>query len=375
MNKKHFLYNVIKEFFNPNEVLNIKIFGNGLINKTYLVEFNDIKYVIQKINSHVFTSPMAVMHNIDLITNHLRKKLIYEGKNFQKRTLTLIQTKHNENFAIVDDEYWRCYICIDGVTYEETSDPLIFYQAGIAIGEFQTLLNDFHTPLLYDNIKNFHNTPKRYIEFLKIVSNDLYNRKKHCLKEIMFINNRKDKMNIITQSLDNKKIPLRVVHNDTKLNNIMFDYNNKSLCLIDLDTTMKGSMLYDFGDALRKGASTTSEDDTNLNNVLINFELIESFIEGFLISVKDIITNNEINLLYEGYYIITLELGMRFLSDYLDNDKYFTLDEEQKQKRPNINLERAKNQLKLLSEIENNELTIRKIINDKLKLIKENDNE
>jgi len=105
MNKKHFLYNVIKEFFNPSKVLNIRLYGNGLINKTYLVEFKDIKYIIQKINSHVFTSPMAVMHNIDLITNHLRKKLTYEGKNFQKRTLTLIQTKHNENFAIVDDEY------------------------------------------------------------------------------------------------------------------------------------------------------------------------------------------------------------------------------------------------------------------------------
>lgn len=375
MNKKHFLYNVIKEFFNPSKVLNIRLYGNGLINKTYLVEFKDIKYIIQKINSHVFTSPMAVMHNIDLITNHLRKKLIYEGKNFQKRTLTLIQTKHNENFAIVDDEYWRCYICIEGTTFEETTDPNLFYQAGVAIGEFQTLLNDFHTPLLNDNIKNFHNTPKRYIDFLNIVEKDKYHRKQNCLKEIDFIIKRKDKMHLITDSLTNKKIPLRVVHNDTKLNNIMFDYNYNALCLIDLDTTMKGSMLYDFGDALRKGASTTSEDDNNLDNVLIDFQLVESFIEGFLLSVKDIITDNETNLLYEGYYILTLELGMRFLTDYLDNDNYFTLDENQKKNRPDINLDRAKNQLKLLSEIENNELLIRDIINSKLKLIKESNND
>lgn len=375
MNNKHFLYNVVKEFFNPNEILNIKKFGNGLINKTYLIEFKDIKYIIQKINSHVFTSPMAVMHNIDLITNHLRKKLTYEGKNFQKRTLTLIQTKHNENFAIVEDEYWRCYICIDGITYEETTDPNLFYQAGIAIGEFQTLLNDFHTPLLNDNIKNFHNTPKRYLDFINIVEKDIYNRKEKCLKEINFIIKRKDKMNLIIDSLNNKKIPLRVVHNDTKLNNIMFDHNHHSLCLIDLDTTMKGSMLYDFGDALRKGASTTSEDDINLDKVLINFELVEAFIEGFLLSVKDIITDNEINLLYEGYYILTLELGMRFLTDYLDNDNYFSLDDEQKKNRPSINLDRAKNQLKLLSEIEKNETYIRDIINRKLKLIKEKNND
>lgn len=369
MNKKHFLYNVIKEFFNPSKVLNIRLYGNGLINKTYLVEFKDIKYIIQKINSHVFTSPMAVMHNIDLITNHLKRKLIYEGKNFQQLTLTLIKTKHNENFVIVNDEYWRCYLCIEGITYEETTDPQIFYEAGRIIGEFQLLLKDFHTPLLNDNIRNFHNTPFRYEEFLEKVITNKYDRRKYCTLEITQINSRRNKMGIIVEALKNKQIPLRVVHNDTKLNNIMFDKNTKkSLCLIDLDTTMKGSMLYDFGDALRKGASTTTEDDTNLDNVKINFELVSSFVEGFLKSVKSIITDNEIKLLYDAYYILTLELSMRFLTDFLNNDQYFKIDEELN--RPFINLERSKNQLKLLFEIEKNELIIKNIINEKLLLIK-----
>ncbi len=369
MKKNHFLYPIIKEFFNPRKIKNIKKFKNGLINKTYLIEFDNIKYIIQQINSNVFKSPMAVMHNIDLITNHLKRKLIYEGKNFQQLTLTLIKTKHNENFVIVNDEYWRCYLCIEGITYEETTDPQIFYEAGRIIGEFQLLLKDFHTPLLNDNIRNFHNTPFRYEEFLEKVITNKYDRRKYCTLEITQINSRRNKMGIIVEALKNKQIPLRVVHNDTKLNNIMFDKNTKkSLCLIDLDTTMKGSMLYDFGDALRKGASTTTEDDTNLDNVKINFELVSSFVEGFLKSVKSIITDNEIKLLYDAYYILTLELSMRFLTDFLNNDQYFKIDEELN--RPFINLERSKNQLKLLFEIEKNELIIKNIINEKLLLIK-----
>lgn len=369
MKKNHFLYPIIKEFFNPRKIKNIKKFKNGLINKTYLIEFDNIKYIIQQINSNVFKSPMAVMHNIDLITNHLKRKLIYEGKNFQQLTLTLIKTKHNENFVIVNDEYWRCYLCIEGITYEETTDPQIFYEAGRIIGEFQLLLKDFHTPLLNDNIRNFHNTPFRYEEFLEKVITNKYDRRKYCTLEITQINSRRNKMGIIVEALKNKQIPLRVVHNDTKLNNIMFDQNTKkSLCLIDLDTTMKGSMLYDFGDALRKGASTTTEDDTNLDNVKINFELVSSFVEGFLKSVKSIITDNEIKLLYDAYYILTLELSMRFLTDFLNNDQYFKIDEELN--RPFINLERSKNQLKLLFEIEKNELIIKNIINEKLLLIK-----
>lgn len=174
-------------------------------------------------------------------------------------------------------------------------------------------------------------------------------------------------MDLITKALEEERIPKRVVHNDTKLNNIMFSKNGKhAMCLIDLDTVMKGSLVYDYGDALRLGASTAAEDEVDLSKVSINLDLVGAFTKGFLEETKDIITKEEIALLFYGYYIITLELGMRFLTDYLDGDKYFALSEEQKKKRPKINLERARNQLKLVLEIEKNQIKLENIIDQTL---------
>lgn len=351
MNYKEDLKKVIKEYFNVDKVKDVKIFGNGLINKTFIVEFEEVSYILQKINTYVFSSPIGVMYNIDLITNHIRKKVIYEGKNYRNSTLTLIKTKHDKNFAIIDDEYWRCYTCIDGITYNNTTDPSIMYEAGKAIGEFQQLLADFDPTLLTDNIKNFHNTLLRYKQFENSVLLDIVKRSSTCLEEIKFIRKRVNIMNIITKAIEDEIIPIRVVHNDTKLNNIMFSNNNKSLCLIDLDTVMKGTILYDYGDALRLGASTTKEDEEDLSKVNINFDIVYNFTKGFLEATKDLITNDEIKLLMVGYYTITLELGMRFLTDYLENDKYFKLTDSEK---TNLNLIRAKNQFKLVTEIENN---------------------
>ena len=219
-----------------------------------------------------------------------------------------------------------------------------------------------------DNIKNFHNTPYRYETFVDIVKiSDHVERVKECKKEIEFIKKRSNQMNIITQAIAEKRIPRRVVHNDTKLNNIMFSKNGKkALCLIDLDTAMKGSLVYDYGDALRLGASTAAEDEVDLKKVHINFELVRAFTYGFLETVKGIIEQGEIDLLLTGYFTMTLELGMRFLTDYLDGDKYFALNDEQKEKRPKINLERARNQLKLVSEIEKHYDELNKIIQDTL---------
>lgn len=351
MNYKEDLKKVIKEYFNIDKVKDVKIFGNGLINKTFIVEFDEVSYILQKINTYVFSSPIGVMYNIDLITNHIRKKVIYEGKNYRNSTLTLIKTKHDKNFAIVDDEYWRCYTCIDGITYNNTTDPNIMYEAGKAIGEFQQLLSDFDPTLLTDNIKNFHNTSLRYKQFENSILLDIVKRSSTCLEEIEFVRKRINIMNIITKTIEDGIIPIRVVHNDTKLNNIMFSNKNKSLCLIDLDTVMKGTILYDYGDALRLGASTSKEDEEDLSKVNINFDIVYNFTKGFIEATIDLITNDEIKLLMVGYYTITLELGMRFLTDYLENDKYFKLTDSEK---TNLNLIRAKNQFKLVTEIENN---------------------
>lgn len=364
MDYKEELHNVIKEYFNPNKVLEVIPYGGGLINSTFLVKFDNISYILQKINEYVFPSPVGVMHNIDLITNFIRKKVIYEGGNYRNSTLTVIETRFGENYAIVDDEYWRCYTWINGVTYESTDSPEIFYEAGKAIGDFQKLLEGFHTRLLNDNIKNFHNTPYRYKYFSDVVKLDPVKRVEECSEEIEFVHNHSIEMGLITSALDDRIIPRRVVHNDTKLNNIMFDNEGKhAMCLLDLDTVMKGSLAYDYGDALRLGASNAKEDEVDLSKVSINFDLFEAFTKGFLESLKGIITNEEIDLLLVGYKNITLELGMRFLTDYLNGDKYFALTKEQKETRPKMNLERARNQLKLVREIENNYAKLRIILN------------
>lgn len=369
INKESTIERVVKEYFNPEKVISIKKFGTGLINDTYIVEFKEIKYILQKVNNYVFQSPIGVMYNIDLITEHIRNRVIYEGENYRNSTLTLVKSKLNKNFVIVnDDEYWRCYTWIDGITYDSTTDPEIFCEAGRAVGRFQHLLDGFHTRFLTDNIKNFHNTPYRYETFKDVVKIDDLNRVQECLEEIEFVKARASKMNIITEAIAEKKIPRRVVHNDTKLNNIMFSKDGKkALCLIDLDTAMKGSLVYDYGDALRLGASTAAEDEVDLSKVNINFDLVKAFTYGFLETIKDIIFKEEIDLLLTGYFTITLELGMRFLTDYLDGDKYFALKEEQKLNRPKINLERARNQFKLVSEIEKNYDKLNKIIQDTLK--------
>lgn len=363
MDYKTSLHKILKEYFDVKNIVSIKPYGDGLINHTFVVEFPETKYILQKINTYVFTSPIGVMHNIDLVTKHIRKKVIYQGCNYRYKTLTLIETKFDEKFAIVDDEYWRCYTCIDGVTYNTTTDPKIFYEAGVAVGEFQQLLGDFHTRLLSDNIKNFHNTPYRYETFKDIVKLDEFGRVSECTKEIDFIHSRADKMNVITSALHTGIIPRRVVHNDTKLNNIMFDKTGeKSLCLIDLDTVMKGSLVYDYGDAVRLGASNAKEDEADLSKVSINFDLVEAFTEGFMTAAKNVINEEEVKRLIDGYHIMTLELGMRFLTDYLDGDMYFELTEDQKESRPKINLERAKNQLKLVEEIERNREKLNNIV-------------
>ena len=380
---KEYLMRVCKEFFNVDKIIEIRELGGGHINETYEVIFKDYRYVLQQLNSAVFFSPLGVMNNIRLVTDHIKKKVVYEGKNPKRAVLTLIKTRFDQDIAIVDNEYWRCVEYIDGgVGYDLVPDAKTFYEVGRAVGNFQNLLSDFHTRLIDDPIKNFHDTPKRYENFLRVIKVDEFDRVSECEEEINYIKQRESSLNVITSKLEDKSIPRRVTHNDTKSSNVMIDEKTgEYLCLIDFDTVMKGSLVYDYGDALRFGASTALEDETDLNKVGVNFEYFKSFTEGFLLEMKPDITSGkvyekpiskeEINLLYEGYYIITLELAMRFLEDYLMGDKYFRI----KEGRPKHNLERARNQLKLVNEIEKNEKKLKDIINSCLiKLGYEEDN-
>lgn len=365
----HIKKDVIKEFFDPEKVKSIAKYGTGHINYTYIVEFSDVRYILQMINTTVFENPFGVMHNIEYVTKHIRSNIIYEGKNPHKTVLNTVLTRYNQLMAIVPvgdvDEYWRCFEFIEGgKTYDKIESPAMFLEVGRVVGGFQKLLQGFHTRIIVDNIKCFHDTPYRYNKFLDTCKIDRFDRVKECKKEIEFINNHKDIIGIITSKLASHEIPRRVTHNDTKLSNVMIDEKTgKGLCLIDFDTVMKGSLLYDYGDALRLGASNALEDEVDLKKVTINLKLFEAFTRGFLEEIKPIITDSEIDNLYYGYIIITLEVGMRFLDDYLNGDTYFRIDPN----RPKHNLERAKNQLKLVEDIEKNHISIQKIIDKLLK--------
>lgn len=374
MRTREELNKVAKEFFNVDNIIEMIEMPGGHVNSTYMVVFKECRYILQQLNDKVFLSPFGVMNNIDLITEHIRKRCIYEGRSLPRSVLNFIKTRYGQSLAIVNGEYWRCMEFVeDGKTYLQLESEQMFEEAGKAVGDFQYLLAGFHTRLLDETIKHFHDTPYRYERFLELLEeNKDSERVKEAEKEIEFIHKRKDIMNYIVNKVASGEIPRRVCHNDTKLANIMIDENTgKYMCMIDLDTVMKGSLLYDYGDALRMGASTALEDETDLSKVGINLDLIEAFTRGFLYETRPrnnsiYITEKEIDSLYYGYLIITLELGMRFLHDYIDKDVYFKIDP----KRPKHNLERARNQLKLVEEIEKNKDNINEIINRVKNIIK-----
>lgn len=369
MRSKEYLYSVCEEYFDTNNIVEIKELTTGNINETYVVEFPKCKYILQLLNSHVYYSPIGVMNNTRLIVDHIRKKCIYSGKNPHRSVLNFIKTKYDQDLAIIDNEYWRCSEFIENAySLEKVSTTEEFYEIGRAIGNFQDLLSDFHTRLLDDTIRHFHDTPFRFERFKEVIELDKFNRVKNCLPEIAVIFERSPRFDIITSKIKNGEIPRRVTHNDTKASNVMLDKVTKEyLCLIDLDTVMKGSLLFDYGDALRFGASVVAEDDEAINLVDLDISLFRAFTKGFLEELKPKdsifynakkITKEEISLLYDGLWIITIELGMRFLHDYLDGDHYFRV------MKNNHNLIRAKNQLQLVIKIEEKELLIKQIINE-----------
>lgn len=374
MRKKKFLVpnSVLSDYFNVDNILEVIPYGNGHINKTYLVIFPTCKYIIQKLNSNVFENPFAVTHNIEIVTSHIKRRVIYDGKDERSCVLSNIQTKYGQTMAIVNNDYWRCVRFIEeGITYEHTSDLKIFEEAGVAVGQFQRHVDSLNSKLLVDTIKHFHDTPYRYNRFLDVVKIDRTSRVKNCINEIKYVNNHKDNISIIVTLLREKKIPRRVTHNDTKLNNIMIDKKTKkALGLIDLDTVMNGTLLYDYGDALRLGASLAKEDEVDLSKVGINYKMFKAFSKGYLRELKGIIKDEEIKHLIDGYFLMCFEVGLRFLTDYIDGDNYFVLNSIQKQTRPDINLERARNQLKLSNEVLTNKKKLTDILNEVLKELK-----
>ena len=328
-----------ESFCLEGDVLSIEPYGEGHINLTLLVTTTKKRYIMQKMNTRVFADSDALMRNICGVTEHLRARGV--------ETLCVIPTKDGQPFLKADANY-RVYAFIENtVTYQTVSNAEVFKKSGAAFGEFQNYLAEFDASKLTETIARFHDTPNRFTQFENALKADVVGRAKTCQEEINFFLEREDTYSKIVDGLKDGSIPLRVTHNDTKLNNILMDEKtDEARAVIDLDTVMPGSMLFDFGDSIRFGASTAVEDEPNLDKVHFDIRLFQAYAEGFCSAVKDSITPREAELLPYGAYLMTAECGMRFLTDYLSGDTYFAT------KYPEHNLVRCRTQMRLAAEMQ-----------------------
>lgn len=341
----YLLSDIVKQF---NFEINIESYGNGHINDTYISN-SESKYILQRINSSIFKNPEEVMENIVGVTEFLREKIIAAGGDPDRETLTVINTNDGKSFYKTEDgNYFRMYKYIeDAFGYDTVEFPRQFYEAARAFGKFQNMLADYPAEKLHDTIPLFHDTKKRLADFEEAVANDAVGRRALVKDEIDFILARKADASVVLDAIAAGEVPIRVTHNDTKLNNVLLDAKTgEGVCVIDLDTVMPGSLLYDFGDALRFGASSGAEDEIYLDKIYFDLELFEAFTKGFIKEVGGVLTPKEIELLAFSAKLLTYECGMRFLGDYLNGDVYF------KTHREHHNLDRARTQIKLVADIE-----------------------
>lgn len=338
-------------------------YGNGHINDTYLLTYRqndtDQAYILQHMNKTIFTNPKALMENIIGVTGFLKEKIRTAGGDPQRETLDFIFTADGRPYFIDDfGEYWRAYHFIDHVyALDQVTNAEDFYQSALSFGRFQQMLADFPAATLHETIPDFHNTTARFEAFEKAVEADICHRAAGVADEIHFVKSRFDLACSLGNLLDQGTLPLRVTHNDTKSNNVLIDEaTGKGLCVIDLDTVMPGLSVNDFGDSIRFGASTAAEDETDLSKVSCSMELYETYVRGFLEGCGGRLTNEEITALPLGAKVMTYECGMRFLTDYLSGDTYFKIH------RPEHNLDRARTQFKLVSDMEDKWDTMQAIV-------------
>lgn len=329
-------------------------YGSGHINDTVrltcaLENGGQKRYILQRMNDGIFKNPVELMENVMNVTSFLRKKIVERGGDPERETLNVIRTVDGDNFLKDEDgDFWRMYIFIENATsFDMVRTPEDFYNSAVSFGNFQLLLQDYPAATLHETIPNFHNTVSRFADFKKAVEEDVCGRAKEVQDEIRFVMEREADTHVICDALANGEIPLRVTHNDTKLNNIMIDNETgKGICVIDLDTVMPGSALYDYGDSIRFGASTGAEDEKNLELINCDMGLFEIYTKGYVEGCGGSLTEKEIRMLPMGAKLMTLECGMRFLADYLQGDVYFKIH------RPEHNLDRARTQFKLVADME-----------------------
>ena len=362
---------IIKAFPEYGEVIGYKPITAGHINDTYIVEYlqengEKIRYLLQRINTNVFRMPVELMENVMGVTAFLRKKIEAAGGDPARETLTVFPAKDGKNYYMAEDGgCWRMYNFVeDAFSITELTSAEDFKSAALSFGNFQNLLADYPIETLYETIPNFHNTPSRFKDFLEALEKNASGRKGEAIPEIDFVLAREKDCSVITDLLDSGMLPVRVTHNDTKLNNVLFDNTTKKgLCVVDLDTVMPGSSLYDFGDSIRFGANTAAEDEKDLSKVSLSIEYFKAYVEGYLEAAGKSLTENEINYLPFSAKLLTLECGIRFLGDFINGDVYF------KTEYPEHNLVRARTQFKLVEDIEAKYSEMMRIVDDAKKSI------
>ena len=329
-------------------------FGSGHINDTYRLTFEigdmgDVYVILQRMNREIFKKPVELMENIVGVTSHLRKKIIKAGGDPERETLNVILAKDGKAYYVDSmGEYWRSFKYItEATSYDLVEKPEDFYESAVAFGHFQRMLADYPAETLHETIEGFHDTKARLRAFKEAVEKDVCGRAASVQKEIDFVLSHEDTANVFGDLLEKGELPIRVTHNDTKLNNIMIDNTTrKGICVIDLDTVMPGLAMNDFGDSIRFGASTAEEDEQDLSKVSCSMELFELYVKGFLEGCAGSLTDKEVEMLPMGAKVMTYECGMRFLADYLEGDHYFKIHRE------GHNLDRARTQFKLVADME-----------------------
>jgi Phosphotransferase enzyme family len=358
MNLKHDVRAVAQHFQIQGEFLGAEPYGSGHINDTYCVRFDQggspVRYILQRINHNIFKNPVALMDNIQRVTSHLEKKVAGQP-DASRRVLTLIPANTGAAYhRDADGNHWRAYIFIEKArTFDAVESAEQAFKAAKAFGQFQKLLADLPAPRLHDTIPDFHHTPKRFAALEKAILADTARRAMSAEKEIQFALSHK---NICSVLLD-AKLPERVTHNDTKFNNVMLDdATGEGICVIDLDTVMPGLALYDFGDMVRTTTSPAKEDEKDLSKVKMQFPMFEALARGYLSTAGEFLTPAEKKLLAFSGKLITFEIGIRFLTDYLAGDVYFKVH------RDGHNLDRCRTQFKLVESIEQQEAEMNKLV-------------
>ncbi|HWX20465.1 MAG TPA: aminoglycoside phosphotransferase family protein [Candidatus Binatia bacterium] len=356
------LQDISKKFQIYGEILHAETLKIGHINETYTATYDQggtrVRYIHQKINKSVFKNPASVMKNVMRVTMHIRKKLEARGvRDLTRRSLIVIPTRDgNSYYQNGDSEVWRTFVFVEGVeTYEAVQSPQQAYQAGRAFGEFQHLLVDLPGDRLFETIPDFHHSRKRFGALQQALKNDHYNRAKDAKGELDFAFKHEPVVDVILNAMAKGKIPERITHNDTKFNNVMLDVlTGEAMCIVDLDTVMPGCALYDFGDMVRTTTSPTLEDEPDLSKVKMQMPMFKKLAEGYLATAGQFLTKAEKSHIAFSGKLITFEIGLRFLTDYLSGDSYFRIH------RPAHNLDRCRTQFKLVESIERQEEAMQK---------------